>query len=469
MGCAVKAVSEMSMPTRSLGQAHSTGNNTRRVVGRCEQIPYLMTAEYLYAKKDPLPRNCKHSQKKSKDNHDAIYLCDKISNEDVLFFNNSFYKSQDKKKQDSFIALYIETTKKDRERKRNTPGTQKRKRESGGARFFMRGQNSSTKLRICKDFFLRILGGIGRRRVENVASDIFKTGCLRKEKRGGDRKSFKFADRVRKIKSFIQSMPGRESHYGRGKSKKIYLPAELYSIKKLWRLFLQKHPEEETVEKACGVSYKYFLRCVRKFFRIGFGSVKTDTCSYCESHKYKIKNENDTVNKSRLMAELTVHKRRAKVFYELIQEDRPGLKTFSFDNQQNLVLPRVADQQAYYSRQFYVYNFGLVEITPGGNLNPDTVTSYTWTEDAFRKDSSACASAVFDALKNQRPLKLSSFICAKGYVIWSITQRTMLTIVVGPGNGSGMKTSGRKIRYGAAVTLARATSQRLVNASKLEL
>lgn len=219
-------------------------------------------------------------------------------------------------------------------------------------------------------------------------------GCVKEDKRGGDRKSSKFADRVGKIKHFIRSMPGRESHYGRGKSKKVYLPAELSCVKNLWRMFLEKHPEE-----AQGVSYKYFLRCVRKFFRIGFGSIKTDTCSFCESHRYQIRTEKDTVVKTRLMAELSVHKRRANVFYELIKEDRPGLKTFSFDHQQNLVLPRVADQQAFYSRQFYVYNFGLVEITADGQLNPQTVTSYTWTEDAFRKDSSLCASAVFDALK----------------------------------------------------------------------
>ncbi|GFN78849.1 hypothetical protein PoB_000535500 [Plakobranchus ocellatus] len=99
------------------------------------------------------------------------------------------------------------------------------------------------------------------------------------------------------------------------------------------------------------------------------------------------------------MAELTVHKRRSNVFYELIKEQRPGLKTFSFDHQQNLVIPRVQDQQAYYSRQFYTYNFTLVENKPNGKLTKENVTSYTWTEDSYRKDSSACASAVFDALK----------------------------------------------------------------------
>lgn len=31
-----------------------------------------------------------------------------------------------------------------------------------------------------------------------------------------------------------------------------------------------------------------------------------------------------------------------------------------------------------------------MEITAEGKLNPDTVTSYTWTKDAFRKDSCLC-------------------------------------------------------------------------------
>ncbi|GFO41618.1 4-diphosphocytidyl-2-c-methyl-d-erythritol kinase [Plakobranchus ocellatus] len=66
---------------------------------------------------------------------------------------------------------------------------------------------------------------------------------------------------------------------------------------------------------------------------------------------------------------------------------------------ENLVIPRVQDQQAYYSRQFYTYNFTLVENKPNGKLTKENVTSYTWTEGSYRKDSSACASAVFDALK----------------------------------------------------------------------
>lgn len=40
-----------------------------------------------------------------------------------------------------------------------------------------------------------------------------------------------------------------------------------------------------------------------------------------------------------------------------------------------------------------------MEIAPDGKFNPDNVTSDTWTENAFRKASSVCASAVFDALK----------------------------------------------------------------------
>ncbi|KAK3770777.1 hypothetical protein RRG08_036379 [Elysia crispata] len=144
----------------------------------------------------------------------------------------------------------------------------------------------------------------------------------------------------------------------------------------------------------------------RKYLRIGFGSIKTDTCSFCESHKYQIKNEQGLTAKARLMAELKVQKRRANLFYELINEKRPGLKTFSFVHQQNLVLPRVADQQVYYSRQFYVYNFALVEIAPDGKLTPENVTSYTCTGDAFRKDSSVCASAVFNALKGDAVVDL---------------------------------------------------------------
>ncbi|KAK3770782.1 hypothetical protein RRG08_036384 [Elysia crispata] len=67
----------------------------------------------LYANKDPLPRNCHHPKRKSDDGQ--TYLCQTISQDDIAFFNSLCYQKHDKKAQDNFIGLYIETKKKARE------------------------------------------------------------------------------------------------------------------------------------------------------------------------------------------------------------------------------------------------------------------------------------------------------------------------------------------------------------------
>ncbi len=53
-----------------------------------------------------------------------------------------------------------------------------------------------------------------------------------------------------------------------------------------------------------------------------------------------------------MIEKFTVHRRRAKAFYDTLREEEDSdLLKLSFGCQKNLVLPRVPDQTAYYSRQ----------------------------------------------------------------------------------------------------------------------
>ena len=74
------------------------------------------------------------------------------------------------------------------------------------------------------------------------------------------------------------------------------------------------------------------------------------------------------------------------------------------------VLPKVPDQQAYYSRQMYVYNMTVVRGPSGDKLDKDHVSVYTWTENQYKKDSSVCVSVVYDAL---RKLQLNRYFLHK--------------------------------------------------------
>jgi len=66
---------------------------------------------------------------------------------------------------------------------------------------------------------------------------------------------------------------------------------------------------------------------------------------------------------------------------------------FSSDCQKNQVLPKV-----YYSRQIYMFNFTVVRDTSKSKINPNTVTSFCWTENEYDKGSNAIAFCIHHIL-----------------------------------------------------------------------
>lgn len=89
---------------------------------------------------------------------------------------------------------------------------------------------------------------------------------------------------------------------------------------------------------------------------------------------------------------------QAKSFFKCLQEKRNNLLIISFDLQKNLVLPKVADQIAYYSRQLYCYNLGIVTGPSSSGISKDNVSIYTWCEHEMQKSSNQVASAVYNEL-----------------------------------------------------------------------
>lgn len=129
-----------------------------------------------------------------------------------------------------------------------------------------------------------------------------------------------------------------------------------------------------------------------------FGNPRTDVCSKCTELDEQIKNEKNQSDKSKYMIKKTIHKRKAKKFYELLNERQDGMLTLSFDCQKNQVLPKIPDQITYYSRQLYIYNFAVVLAVEGKKLNRDTVNLYTWNENEYRKGANEIASSVYHRL-----------------------------------------------------------------------
>ena len=117
---------------------------------------------------------------------------------------------------------------------------------------------------------------ICQRRLNTICKKLQDGEEVIKEKRGGDRRTHKFVEKLHAVKSFIRQLQGKESHYGRQKSRRIYLSSE-YNISILWQLYNKSAPD------SLKVNYKYFSRVFSKHFNIGFGSPATDVFRFLYS------------------------------------------------------------------------------------------------------------------------------------------------------------------------------------------
>lgn len=185
----------------------------------------------------------------------------------------------------------------------------------------------------------------------------------------------------------------------------MYSPSEL-NIKKLHRMY-----------DGIPVKMNFFRKIFNTEYNLGFGSPRTDVCSTCLQLGERIKTCTDIEVKTRLITELRVHKLKAKAFFQLLQEDNDELLIPSFDCQKNQPLPKIPDQATYYSQQVYIYNFTVVKGYSKGKINPQTVTSYCWTENQFPKGSNEISSCVYDTLqtidlRNFNKIRLMSDGCS---------------------------------------------------------
>lgn len=305
---------------------------------------------------------------------------------DVKAFHNLFYDKKDKIYQDSIIYKYCtaDTPKTSRIRN-NTRG-----KKSLTIRYTIRKANGKSA-KVCRNFFLNILN-IKKDRVQGVLKRFLEKGTPPKEGRGGDRIKNRNDNKKNAISKFVESLNCTETHYCRSKTVvRKYLPCEL-NIRKLHKMY------NESVDEQLRVRECFFRNYVNINYNIGFGTPLTDMCSDCLKTQEKLKTEKDQNVRKDLMLANRVHKLKAQAFYWYLKTEDNNIQCFSFDCQKNLALPKLADQSAYFSQQFNLYNFTVVKGPSSSKLNPENVTSYLWTDQQLPKNSSVIASALFHVL-----------------------------------------------------------------------
>ncbi|KAJ8886984.1 hypothetical protein PR048_013198 [Dryococelus australis] len=250
--------------------------------------------------------------------------------------------------------------------------------------------DSVKELQIVQRAFLSILD-INKKRGKKLCRVHVQIGLLAKENRGGDHRCHLCTGKFNNVKTFIESLAPVDSHYCRNKNtNKMYLDSTLTSQ------CLCDAYNNSCADESLKVNYEFFRNIFCNEYNISFSMPVTDKYSKCIEYEEKRK----TKDKAFLEIEFLIHKRKVNAFLQHLRTNVDKNISFSFDDQKNMMLPKVPDKAAYYSRQFCLYNFDIVQGTSKESQTHDKVFLYwyTWCEADHRKGSSAIASALHHIL-----------------------------------------------------------------------
>ncbi|VEN61902.1 unnamed protein product [Callosobruchus maculatus] len=308
---------------------------------------------------------------------------------------SKLYNRTTKNEQDTYLQGLMEVRPIQRHRIRGAENKQERK--SNFSYFVMKGPN---RIPVCKQAFIS-LHAITHWQVQRL-NTLLLAAKSPKDLRGrhNNRPRAICDEWTQKIKKHIDAFPVKVSHY----SSKIirYLDASL-DVRKMHNLFVNKYPELENL-----VKYEFYLKYFKENFNLKFGRPQVDVCSECERHGTRLRDVNLNDNAKRVAAaELMVHKRRAKKFYNKIKEvqtlytERPDVMGLAFDYMQNMPLPHIPVQEIFYYRQLWVSAFQI------HNIKENTGHFYTYHEGQGHKGPNEVCTFLNDYIMNHIPPEIT--------------------------------------------------------------
>ena len=177
----------------------------------------------------------------------------------------------------------------------------------------------------------------------------------------------------------------------------------------MYIMFLEKYyPEQYAEYKAgkdfkkltCEVKYRYYYNYYKQNFNYGFGRPRTDICTICAELEASIKLATNANAKSSLKTKLDLHKRKAKIFYRELKQKTALVKKkedtecLCFDFKQNIPYPHLATGDVFYSRQLWLFVFGIHSAKTGKSR------IYTWPETEARRGVNEVVSCLEDFITN---------------------------------------------------------------------
>uniref|UniRef100_UPI00358DF5DA uncharacterized protein isoform X1 n=2 Tax=Myxine glutinosa TaxID=7769 RepID=UPI00358DF5DA len=263
---------------------------------------------------------------------------------------------------------------------------------------------------VCREAFAS-LHGIGTKRVRRVAQHQSQ-GVTPKDKRGthNNRKCIS-EDLKGKLDAHIRSFPYCVSHYASHGKKRKYLSSELTVVKK-YTLFLELlYPDKYAEYRAgtdvkkidCEVKFRFYYDYFKQNFNYGFGRPRSDVCCECTELQAKIKVEKNAAVKKGLETKLLLHKKKAKIFYQKLNEftkvaqENADTECLCFDFKQNISFPHIPTGDVFYSRQLWLFVFGIHSAKLG------KMKVYSWPETEAHRGVNEVVSSIKHYIDNTIP------------------------------------------------------------------
>lgn len=280
-----------------------------------------------------------------------------------------FYEISSKNEQDMFLQGLILC----KEIKRRRPRTEGAKKRGNSFSYYI--LLGSGRKEVCHNAFLGLYG-ISSERVKRIRR-LLQAGCTPVDKRGKQKsRNAMKPSAIISVSEHISMFPTKQTHYGTREFN--YLDAGL-NVKIMYSLFMEKNPTSK-------IKYEYYNKIFRENFNLSFGRPQVDVCNECETISLKLKNKSLNETSKRVAeAELMVHKRRAKKFYNSLKASKEACRNqdnvlaISFDYMQNLQLPRCPAQDLFYLSQLTVSVFGV------HNMKTDDAVFFLYHEGQARK------------------------------------------------------------------------------------
>ena len=260
-------------------------------------------------------------------------------------------------------------------------------------------------VQVCKASFCA-LHAIGKRRIENLV-DKLTTGIFVASDQRGKHKSRPHAiseGTKQKIREHINTFPRRKSHYSRSDNRKREYLNEGLSISRMHKLYVEKY-EPHVKETGAKPEVKEWLyrKIFNEEFNLSFGYPRSDTCETCDLLHVSIQASKSEAERAELQVELAAHQEKASQGYRLLRMDTEATKTtgdhtlLTFDLMQNLPVPTLTHGSMFYSRQLWVYNFGI------HNTTTSAASMYMWNESVAGRGADEICSCLKHHLETLPP------------------------------------------------------------------